>query len=144
MSKETTANLGSIIRKRRRHFSMTQEELALRIRTSTTYVMMIETGRRHPSQKLVSQLARELGYDPGELFLLANPGAKALILTERNSEDGEDSAWSNFAKDVSLRELHNITDAEMQVLAQVAKMGQVRSSRDFLFILHTIRQALGS
>lgn len=144
MSKETTANLGSIIRKRRRHFSMTQEELALRIRTSTTYVMMIETGRRHPSQKLVSQLARELGYDPGELFLLANPGAKALILTERNSEDGEDSAWSNFAKDVSLRELHNITDAEMQVLARVAKMGQVRSSRDFLFILHTIRQALGS
>jgi len=106
--------------------------------------MMIETGRRHPSQKLVSQLARELGYDPGELFLLANPGAKALILSERNSEDGDGFAWSDFAKDVKLRELHNITDGEMQILAQVAKMGQVRSSRDFLFILHTIRQALGS
>jgi hypothetical protein len=36
-----------------------------------------------------------------------------------------------------------MTDQEMQTLSQVALMGEVRSSRDFLFILNTIRQAFG-
>jgi hypothetical protein len=44
---------------------------------------------------------------------------------------------------VKLREIHEITDQEMETLSQVAKMGEVRAPRDFLFILNAIRQALG-
>ncbi len=48
-----------------------------------------------------------------------------------------------FVKDVKVRKIHNITDQEMEILSRVAKMGEVRAPRDFIFILNTIRQALG-
>ena len=105
------------------------------------YVGHLETGKRHPSEKLVVKLAAVLGLDPRELFFLANPGTKALI--SREQETNEASAWDGFVNDESLRKLHDITDQEMQTLAQIALLGEARSSRDFLFILNTIRQALG-
>jgi hypothetical protein len=48
-----------------------------------------------------------------------------------------------FAKDGSIRKLHDISDQEVHTLSRVARMGEVRSSRDFVFILNTIRHALG-
>jgi len=42
-----------------------------------------------------------------------------------------------------VRKVHNISDQEMETLSQVAMMGEVRSSRDFVFILNSIRQSLG-
>jgi hypothetical protein len=75
------------------------------------------------------------------LFLLANPKVSSLI-SERQGSDVP-SAWNVFVKDVKLREIHEITDQEMETLSQVAKMGEVRAPRDFLFILNAIRQALG-
>ena len=46
-------------------------------------------------------------------------------------------------KDHNLRKIHNITDQEMEALARVAMMGEVRAPREFIFILNTIRQSLG-
>jgi hypothetical protein len=37
-----------------------------------------------------------------------------------------------------------VTTQEMEMLARVALMGEVRSTRDFLYILNTVRQALTS
>jgi hypothetical protein len=105
------------------------------------YIGHLETRKRHPSEKLVVKLAVVLGLDPRELFFLANPGTKALI--SREQKLNEDSAWDGFVKDQSLRQLHHITDQEMQTLSQIALLGEARSARDFLFILNTIRQALG-
>ena len=79
--------------------------------------------------------------DQRELFFLANPGTKALVF--QHPESNPHSAWDGFAKDENLQKLHNITDQEMETLSQVAKMGEVRAPRDFIFILNTIRQALG-
>jgi hypothetical protein len=42
-----------------------------------------------------------------------------------------------------MRKVHGITGSEMETLSQIALMGEVRSSRDFIFILNTIRHALG-
>ena len=105
------------------------------------HIALLETGARHPSDKVVRKLAEALALDPRELFFLANPETKALISQEQKTTGT--SAWDGFAKDESLRKLHDITDQEMQTLSQVALMGEVRSSRDFLFILNTIRQAFG-
>jgi transcriptional regulator with XRE-family HTH domain len=132
---------GAVVRARRRQLDLTQEELARRIRTSVPYVGHLETGKRHPSEKLVTKLAEVLGLDPRELFFLANPGTKRLI--SRNLESNGDSAWKVFCQDESLGKIHNITDQEMQVLSGVALLGEVRTPRDFLFILNAIRQALG-
>ena len=52
------------------------------------------------------------------------------------------SAWEEFRRDDKIRRIHNINPKEMNMLSQVALMGQVRSSRDFIYILNTVRQAL--
>ena len=89
----------------------------------------------------MTKIAQVLGLDARQLFLLANPGARFLV--SEHSEADAASAWMAFCQAKHLRKSHNITDAEMRTLSQVAMMGEVRSSRDFLFILNTIRQSLG-
>jgi transcriptional regulator with XRE-family HTH domain len=139
--KVTTRSFGQVIRERRRKLALTQQELARRIETSMPYIALLETGARHPSDKVVRKLAEALALDPRELFFLANPETKALISQEQKPT--ETSAWDAFVKNESLRKLHDISDQEMQTLSHVALMGEVRSSRDFLFILNTVRQAIG-
>jgi transcriptional regulator with XRE-family HTH domain len=134
-------NFASVIRNRRRQLDLTQEEVARRIGTSVAYIAHLEADRRHPSEKVVVELARVLGLDPRELFFLANPETKGLV-TQAADGNGE-SVWDTFAKDDKLRESHKISDQEMETLSRVALMGEVRSSRDFIFILQTIRHALG-
>jgi transcriptional regulator with XRE-family HTH domain len=140
---ETTSiqRFGSIIRARRRQLNLTQEELARRIRTSIPYIGHLETGKRHPSEKMVIRLAEVLGLDGRELFFLANPGTKRLI--SGNQESNGASVWETFCKDESFRKIHNISDQELQALSGVSRLGEVRDLRDILFILNTIRQALG-
>jgi len=137
----TTRSFGQVIRERRRKLDMTQEELARRIQASNPYIGLLESGKRHPSEKIVIKVAQALGLDPRDLFFLANPRTKTLISHEQKA--GEASAWDGFIRDENLRKVHDITDQEMHTLSQVAMMGEVRSSRDFLFILNTIRQAFG-
>jgi len=132
---------GAVVRARRRQLELTQEELARRIGTSVPYVGHLETEKRHPSEKIVTKLAEALGLDPRELFFLANPGTERLI--SRNQESNGDSAWNAFCRDQTFRKIHNISDQEMQALSGVAMLGEVRTPRDFLFVLNTIRQALG-
>ena len=132
---------GTVIRARRRQLDLTQEELAHRIKTSVPYIGHLETGKRHPSEKIVKRLAAVLGLGTRELFFLANPETKRLV--SGNQENNDSSAWNAFCQDQSLRKIHNISDEEMQALAAIALLGEVRNPRDFLFILNTIRQALG-
>jgi transcriptional regulator with XRE-family HTH domain len=129
-----------IIRNRRRQLDLTQEDVARRIGTSVAYIAHLEAGRRHPSEKVVISLAEVLGLDPRELFFLANPETRDLVSPTTSSKA---SAWDAFSADQILRKVHGITGSEMETLSQIALMGEVRSSRDFIFILNTIRHALG-
>jgi len=90
---------------------------------------------------MVTRLAEVLGLDARELFFLANPGNKRLVY--RNPETNAASMWEAFCKDEAFRKIHNISDQEMQALSGVSRLGEVRAAQDFLFILNTIRQALG-
>ena len=134
-------SLGQIIRERRRQLDLTQEEVARRIKTSTPYVGHLESGKRHPSDKIVTRLAEVLGLDRRELFFLANPRAQALLSEE--AESTPESAWEDFKKNEQMRRIHNITGDEMEMLSRVALLGDVRSPRDFIYILNTVRHAVG-
>src|ERR1022692_4224127 len=134
-------NFGEVIRRKRRELDFTQEEVASRIKTSTPYVGHLESGKRHPSDKIVTRLAEVLGLDRRELFFLANPRAHALLSPE--TESAPDSAWDDFKKDEQLRRVHNIAGDEMELLSRVALLGDVRSARDFIYILNTMRHAVG-
>ncbi len=141
MARSKERNFGQIIRERRRQLDLTQEEVAHRIKTSTPYVGHLESGKRHPSDKIVTRLAEVLGLDRRDLFFLANPRAQALLSPE--SESSPESAWEDFKKNEQVRRIHNISNDEMEMLSRVALLGDVRSPRDFIYILHTVRHAVG-
>ena len=141
MARIKERSFGQVIRERRRQLDLTQEEVARRIKTSTPYVGHLESGKRHPSDKILTRLAEVLGLDRRELFFLANPRAHALLSPE--SESAPDSAWDDFKKDEQLRRVHNIAVDEMEILSRVALLGDVRSARDFIYILNTMRHAVG-
>ncbi|MGC1808785.1 MAG: helix-turn-helix transcriptional regulator, partial [Candidatus Binataceae bacterium] len=68
MARTKERNFGQVIRERRRQLDLTQEEVAHRIKTSTPYVGHLESGKRHPSDKIVTRLAEVLGLDRRDLF----------------------------------------------------------------------------
>ncbi len=141
MADAKTRSFGWVVRERRRLLDLTQEEVAQRIKTTGPYITHLETGKRHPSREVVVKLSNALGLDARELFLLANPKVGSL-LSEQQKSDGA-SAWDAFVRDKKARKIHNITDQEMELLSRVAKMGDIQGPRDFIFVLNTIRQALG-
>lgn len=51
-------------------------------------------------------------------------------------------AWKAFRSDAKLRRAHGISPQELKMLSQVALMGEVYSSRDFILVLKTLRAAL--
>ena len=141
MAKRKGRNFGQVIRDRRRQLDLTQQEIARRIKTSTPYVGHLESSKRHPSDKVLSRLAEVLGLDRRELFFLANP--RAVELLKANEPGNKKPAWEEFSKDERTRRTHNITSDEMDLLSNIALMGEVPTPRDFLYILHIIRHALG-
>src|ERR1700756_3088081 len=141
MARTKERNFGQVIRERRRQLDLTQEEVAKRIKTSTPYVGHLESGKRHPSDKIVTRLAEVLGLDRRDLFFLANPRAQALLTPAADS--APDSAWEEFNNNEQLRRIHNISNDEMEMLSRVALLGDVRSPRDFIYILNTVRHAVG-
>src|ERR1700680_676946 len=101
MKKRRDQSFGQVIRDRRRQLDLTQQEIARRIKTSTPYVGHLESGKRHPSDKVLSRLAEVLGLDRRELFFLANPRAQALLSPREDA--GDNSALEDFRKDEQIR-----------------------------------------
>src|SRR5580700_11857572 len=124
-------DFGQMIRDRRRQLELTQEELARRILTSTPYIGHIESGKRHPSDEILTRMADVLGFDRREFFFVANPNARAMLTPKPQPTGG--SAWDEFRKDQQMHQLHQINSRELEMLSQVAMMGEVRSSRDFIY-----------
>ena len=141
MARFKERSFGTVLRERRRQLDLTQEEVAHRIKTSTPYIGHLESGKRHPSDKIVTRLAEVLGLGRRELFFLANPRAQAILSPE--PETDSKSAWEDFRKDDQLRRIHNISGDEMEMLSRVALLGDVKSPRDFIYILNTVRHAVG-
>jgi transcriptional regulator with XRE-family HTH domain len=134
-------DFGEVIRRRRRELNLTQDEVASRIKTSTPYVGRLESGKRHPSEKIVARLAEVLGLDKRELFFLANPRAQTLLSAE--PEKAESSAWEQFRKNDHLLRIHNVSNEEMELLSRVALLGEIHSPRDLIYVLNAVRHAVG-
>ncbi len=60
--------LGLNIRKIREQNGLTQEKLAELARVDYSYLNLIENGRRNPSIKVVTKIARALGMSPKDLL----------------------------------------------------------------------------
>jgi transcriptional regulator with XRE-family HTH domain len=132
-------SLGAVLKRRRLQLEMTQAQVAAKVGCRPNYIGYLEANERHPSAGVVAKLAKVLDLDRQELFFLANPQARAMIAPEISVNA---SAWERFKGNRRLHTRHGITRAELTTLREVAALGPVRTQRDFLFILQTIRQAL--
>jgi transcriptional regulator with XRE-family HTH domain len=141
MTRKSERTFSQVVRERRRQLDLTQQEVAQRIKTSTPYVGHLESGKRRPSDKILRRLAEVLGLDRRELFFLVNPGAIEMLTPKNDS--AQTSVWEEFRRDEKLRRLHKITTEEMDLLSHVATLGEPGSPRDFIYILHAVRHALG-
>ena len=130
---------GSVLRRRRHQLGQTQAQVAKKVGCRPNYIGYLESGARRPSQKLVFKLAKALDLDAQELFLLANPLVRDVVAPKAVTRA---SVWETFKANKGLHTRHGITNKELSALQSVAALGPVRSQRDFLFILQSIRQAL--
>src|SRR5271167_3662078 len=130
-----------VICNRRRELDLTQTEVASRIKASTSYVGKLESGKRHPSNLIVTRLAKALRLDRRELFFLANPHTEASLSAQPDGAEVSASVWDQFRKDKQRRRIHNVSKAEMKMLSQLVgcNFAGFRSPRDLIFILNTIR-----
>jgi transcriptional regulator with XRE-family HTH domain len=100
MVRSRANHFGRLIRERRRLLNLTQAELARRIRVSMPFVGHLETGHRRPSEKTIAKLAKVLGLDQQELFLLANPSTRVFFRS--HYQDSTGSAWDQFKQNQQL------------------------------------------
>jgi hypothetical protein len=103
----------------------------------------LESGKRHPSDKIVTRLAEVLGFDNRELFFLANPHTEALLSVQPERAEGSVSTLDQFRKNEQLRRIHNVSNDEMNMLSQAALLGEIQSPRDLIYILNTVRHVVG-
>src|SRR5271163_49291 len=113
MPKAIQRSFGAVIRERRRQLDLTQEDVATRIKTSTPYIGHLESGKRHPSEKVIARLSEVLGLQSRELFFLANPRTRDLLNTANSG--GRRSAWGEFRHDERIRRALSISAEEMDV-----------------------------
>jgi transcriptional regulator with XRE-family HTH domain len=69
--------LASNIKARRKYMGMTQESLAEKVNTASTYIAMIESGTRTPSFKMIERIAEVLRIEAPELFAMKNYPAES-------------------------------------------------------------------
>jgi transcriptional regulator with XRE-family HTH domain len=127
MARSKDRSFGHVLRERRLQLDLKQEDVARRIKTSTPYIGHLESGKRHPSDKIVTRLAEVLGLDRRELFFLANPRAQAILSPD--PEDDGKSAWEDFRRNDQMRRIHNHSNDEMEMLARVALLGEIKRKK---------------
>jgi len=126
-----------LMRSRRRQLRFTQSCLAKSIKISGAYISRLEAGGRHPSNDVVFRLAKALQLERRELMALLNP--RIVEITEPVMDGGRLSAWEEFQNSGELRRSYKVTDQEMDMLSCVARMGPIRSTRAFVYILIAVK-----
>lgn len=71
-------NIGGTIKALREQRKWSQEELGLRVNTSTTNISRIEAGKYRPGEAVLKALATEFGIKVSELYAMAE-GAPAQL-----------------------------------------------------------------
>ena len=130
---------GSTAKARRVELGMTQEQVAEQVGVKPNYIGYLERGMRKPSDEICTRIADVLGLNRKELFFLANPHLREILEPPQRPKT---TAWEAFANDRQLHKRQNITPEELDLLEAVKNLGEVRETRDYLFILEVVRQAL--
>jgi transcriptional regulator with XRE-family HTH domain len=137
--------LGELLRVRRHELGLTQRELAAKLGVQPAHVAYLELDRRRPSLSLLERIAQALDLNRERLILISHPEARNFFPAHAEVEApaGEGRAWRDFQRNKALLARHKVTSKELKILSQVALLGRINNPRTFLFVLNSIRQAVG-
>lgn len=121
---------------------MTQRELAGELGVKASYISYLEKDQRRPSITVLNRLGEVLGLARSELLVLAYPETRDMVDGHANAGEKQRTAWKDFSDNRALIRQYRVTASELSTLKRINAMGTVGSSRDFLFVLMAIRQAL--
>lgn len=113
-----------------------QRDVAEQLGVQASFIAFIESGRRQPSLGLLIRLADLMKVDRAKFCRDARPDLAVLL--DNRPPHQRASQPVNLG---ILRAAH-ATEAELEVLKAVQRLGRVRRPRDLLFVLNAIRQAL--
>ena len=72
MTKDNRNDLGRVLKQRRTMIPLTLSKLSAAAGVSPSHLGRIERGDRFPSARILHKIAQPLGFDEGELFVLAD------------------------------------------------------------------------
>jgi transcriptional regulator with XRE-family HTH domain len=132
--------LGKLLRSRRKALALSQRAVAAKLGVQPSYVAFMEGGRRRPSLALIERLAKTLGFDRQELFVLIHPEAKAIVepAPATKTRDAAQS-WQALIEDKALLARYEISALELKALRQLNLLGYALTQREFLMIVTVIR-----
>ena len=92
------------IKRYRKKLNFTQEQLAERAKTSTTYIGTIEIGQKFPSPQMIERIADALNVDSLKLF---QPGTNTLVENKLDIDMLKKSLLKNLetAVEISLEDI---------------------------------------
>ncbi|WP_333815602.1 helix-turn-helix domain-containing protein [Tabrizicola sp.] len=85
------AAFAEVLRERREHAGLTQEELAERADVSVRFISFLETGRRQPSLSALAAVSKGLGLPMSALILALERrnGSGSPAVEQRSSREAE-------------------------------------------------------
>ena len=133
---------GSMVLRRRKELTLTQSDLAQRVGVQPNYIVYLEKGERKPSDRTVLKMADALGIDRAELYLAANPELRDFLpITERNEVLMNElpAGLRELAADTDLRQRLNVSDEEIETVAQFRLRGRVTRADQYLTLILNMR-----
>ena len=111
------------IKKIRKELDLTQQEFANRLGTARNNIAGYETGKRSPSNAVISLMCKEFNVNEtwlrtgeGDMFIELNRQAQIASLTKQLLDDEEDSFKNRL---VSV--LANLTESQWETLAEISE-----------------------
>lgn len=135
-------SFGQILFRRRKELGLTQSQLAGMIGVQPNYIVYLEKGERHPSDRTVRRVAEALGLDKGELFLSANPQVREFLQIDDDNVIRHEylpSGLKALLEDDELCDQFEITGDEVALLAKVRFEGRATSAQQYLALLLNVR-----
>jgi transcriptional regulator with XRE-family HTH domain len=113
-----------------------QRDVAEQLGVQASFIAFIESGRRQPSLPLLIKLADLMKVDRIQFCRDARPDLAELL------DDRPPRHRASQPVNIGILRTAHATEAEIEVLKAVQRLGRIRRPRDLLFVLNAIRQAL--
>jgi transcriptional regulator with XRE-family HTH domain len=110
--------IGEIIKQRRVSIPLTLNELGSNSGVSQSHIGRIERGERYPSARVLRKMAKPLGFEPEELFMLAGFLSNSSIVQNNSaSNNNHKLALDPFVSNMLSREPVEVQRSVISILS---------------------------